>query len=105
MRLGRKVDDGRRPVSLQQACDKLGIADVAVNEGMAGVVGDTREIFEIARISELVETDDRGQVVGKPGENEIGADEAGRPGHQDRLFFRTIWRAVARSDRTHLKSF
>ena len=94
VRLRGKVDDRPRPVSIQQARDKLGIADVAAHENVAGVIGDACEIVEIAGVREFVETDDRAASKAEPVENEIRADKTGRARHQDRLF-----------EGAHLRSF
>ncbi len=58
--LGREIDHGRGPVLLQHVCNKLAVANVAVNEMVTRVIHDARKIIKVARISELVETDDRG---------------------------------------------
>ena len=103
MRLGGEVDHRRRPVFPQQAHDQLGVADVAVHERVARVVGRAGEIVEIAGVSELVEADHRRARAAEPFEHEIRADKAGRAGHQDRPAVAAA-RIVDRSGRGHVKS-
>src|SRR3974390_735438 len=102
MRLGCKIDNGHGPVPLQQVFDKFDIAYVAVNKYVARAVCDARETIEVARIGELIETNDRGEVETKPIENEICPDKSRRARHQDGFFERAC--AADRSNRSHFKS-
>ena len=82
VRLGGEVDDGVG--AAQRLADDGGVADVAVHEGVAGVVLDVAQVLEVAGVGELVEVHDLDVVV--PGEHvahEVGADEPGAAGDHE----------------------
>ena len=51
---GGEVDDGGGLVPSKEAGDEVGVADVAVDEGVEGIVLDGCEVFRIAGVGELV---------------------------------------------------
>src|SRR5437667_12684374 len=64
--------------AVRDVADQLGVADVAVDEGVARIALDVLQVRRIARVGELVEVDDG--VVGARRDdvsNEVRADEAG----------------------------
>jgi hypothetical protein len=81
MALSGKVDDSAGTVFGQQSIDQCCLADVAAHENMPFIALQTGEIFQIARISELVKIDDRLVVVRQPVENKVGADKPGASGN------------------------
>jgi hypothetical protein len=80
MRLGCEVVDHRRPDLAQDLSDVITIADVALGEAVARVVGDDGQVVEVARVGQPIEDDDLGlglclqQVV-----NEVRTDETAPP--------------------------
>ncbi len=83
MRFGGKVHYGPRLVFGQQSIHQGAVTNVAMHKMMARILGKRLQVFQVARIGELVEVDDRLVMVGKPGVNEIAADESGASGGQD----------------------
>jgi hypothetical protein len=81
VRLGREMDDRLGLVEVEQARDQLMVTDVAVDEGVRGVVGDGGEIAEIAGVGQRVEIDDA-RAARDLGEHEVRADEAGAAGDE-----------------------
>ena len=78
--LGGDVEDGVRLRG--QRTDRVGIGDVALDEGepgrLLGVRLDGREVRPVARIGELVEDRDSGAVAtGQDAPDELAADEPG----------------------------
>ena len=74
--LGGKMHDRARLVLRQQLRDQLGVADVAVDEGMALVSLDSRQVAEVAGVGQLVEIDDGLVLAGQPVKDKIGAYES-----------------------------
>ena len=72
-----------RPVFAQQRSDEVAVPDVPAHEGVARVIGERRQVAEVARVGELVEIDDGIPAGREPIEHEIGADEAGAAGDED----------------------
>jgi hypothetical protein len=52
------MHDGARPVRGQQAVDQGAVADVALDEDVAGIALERREVLGIARVGQRVEIDD-----------------------------------------------
>src|SRR4029079_13734110 len=63
---------------------ELRIADDAAHELVALVPGERRQVGEVARIRELVEVHDALAGRSDSVEDEIGADETGAAGHENR---------------------
>ena len=86
MAFGREVDDGVDVVLFDGLGHFVGIADIAPNEGVAGIVADIGQVVQVGRVGEFVVDDDvvvgifRQHVV-----DEVGADEAGPAGDKDVL--------------------
>jgi hypothetical protein len=83
MGLGGKVDDGPRLMLCKELRNEFGIANIATDEGMAGIPLQGGEVLEVARISELVEINDGVVLKSDPVEDEVGTDEAGAAGNED----------------------
>ncbi len=99
MTFRRKVDDGARLMLLEQSPQKLAIAHVSLNEAVSRISSNPNQVAEIARVRELVEVDHRSLFLRDPLQDEVGTDESGPSGHQDRFFH------VRRSRRTESWSF
>src|SRR3989338_10006704 len=76
MALRREVEDGTRSMLRQQLGDQLCIANIAAHKKVARIILQRCEIFEIPRVSKLVEADDRFVMFGQPIQYEICADKA-----------------------------
>jgi hypothetical protein len=81
--LRREMDDRARPVPHQKRVDERTVEDVAVDEGVARVAVERREVLAVAGVGEGVEGDDRLAGGGDPVEHEVRADEAGAAGDED----------------------
>ena len=77
VRFGGEIDDGARLVLGEQAADKVKVADVALDEGVARVTVQANEVLAVAGVGELVEGDDGLVGLSQPVEDEIAADETG----------------------------
>ncbi len=78
VRFSREVRDSIDLVVGQERRYELAVADVSVDERVSRVAGDRRQVFEIARVGQLVERHDRQIATG--GErvaDERRANEAG----------------------------
>ncbi len=82
VRLGSEVDDG--VVAVHRLTHGITVTDVALDEGVAIVVGDVGQRREVARVGQGVEVGDP-DVVGHPERvaDEVGADEARSAGDED----------------------
>ena len=87
MRLGRKMDDRARPVFRQHRIHQRAVADVAAEKYVAGVAVQGGEVFQIARVSQLVEVNDRLARSGYPVEHEVGADKPGAAGDENHFAY------------------
>ncbi|OIQ82918.1 hypothetical protein GALL_352980 [mine drainage metagenome] len=76
MRLGGEVDDGARSVFGKQPGYQGGIGYIATHEHMPHVVAQTDEIFQVTRIGQLVEVDDRLTALPQPVQDKIASDES-----------------------------
>ena len=83
MRFRREIDNGARLVLLQQACNQVGIADVAVHKDMARVACQRGEVFPVASVGQLVQVEHGLIGPGQPVEDKIATDKTGTSGHQD----------------------
>jgi hypothetical protein len=83
VRLGSEVDDRARAVLGHQGADQVGIADVAVHEGVPRIAFDRREVREVAGVGQRVQADQRIGLGSHPLMDEVGTDEAGCAGHED----------------------
>ena len=83
MAFGGEIDHRTDAMLAQQAADEVGVLDATVDEAVALVGRQRREVPAVAGIGELVEVDDRLVASREPGEHEIGADEAGAAGNED----------------------
>ncbi len=83
MRFGREIQDGPRPVLGQQPGEQLPVADVPLDEQVARIALQRREVLQIACVGELVEVDEGLIAAGQPVEDEVGADETRAAGDQN----------------------
>jgi hypothetical protein len=82
MALRGEVDDGINAFA-EGGFDGRAIGDIASDEAVAGVLGDVREVLEIARVREAVEVDDRyGRIGFEEIADEVTADEPAATGHE-----------------------
>ena len=86
VRFGRKIDDGARLMLRKKFGGQFEIADIALNEQVAGIALQRGEVLEITSLGERVEVDDRFIGLGQPVEDEIAADEARCASDQNHLF-------------------
>ena len=82
---GGEVDEGAGPMGAEERGDQSGVADVSIDEVVAGVAAEAGEVVGIAGVGEQVEVDDGGSGGLEPLENEVGADEARAAGDQDEV--------------------
>ena len=83
VRFGGKIDDGAGLVLGKQFGDEVEVADVALDENVAGIATQAGEILEVAGVGQRVEVDDRLVGLRQPVEDEIAADETGTAGDED----------------------
>ncbi len=86
MGLGGEVDHGLGLLFREKPAHQAGVADIAMDETVAGIGGDVGQIGQIAGIGQLVQIDDAD--ISLPVQqitNEIGPDEAASPGNQQRF--------------------
>lgn len=83
MGFGGKIDDGTRLVFGKQTADEIEIANVAFDEGVAGVAFQYGEVFQIACVGQGIEVDHRFVRLGQPIENEVATNEAGTASHKN----------------------
>jgi hypothetical protein len=67
----------------QQFADKFFIANIALNEDMSFILRKRRKIRQVARVSELIQIQNRLVVAGKPVVNKITSDKAGATSNED----------------------
>ena len=66
------------PAAVDRRADGVRVADAALHEAVARVVGDGREVLQVAGVGELVVDDDLPVgVLGEHAADEGGADEPG----------------------------
>jgi hypothetical protein len=82
VRLGGEVHDGVDRRLAEQAVHQRRIADVAVHEPVPRVVGDRRQVLQVAGVGQLVERDDVGVVMGEDVTDECRADKSGPSGDE-----------------------
>ena len=83
MRLGCKVDHGTRLVLGQQGYHQCVVANVALGEGMAAVALQAGQVFQVARVGELVEVDDRLTRLCNPVQHKIRANKTCAASYQN----------------------
>ena len=83
MALGGKVDDVVEIVLCKQALHQLLIADVALHEHMAGVALHVLQVFQIARVGQLIQIDQQDlRVFFEHIVHKVGTDKTGTAGDQ-----------------------
>ena len=81
-----KVNDGPRPIALQEFLDKFTITNVTVFEGVVWVRGSLLQILQVPSVGEVVEIDDRCPLGRQPLQHKIGPDKSGSSRH----YYRTL---------------
>jgi hypothetical protein len=84
MAFGGKIDDGTRPVFGNQGGDRPGIGDVALHQAVARIVAQCGQIVRVAGVGQGVQGHHGLVAARQPVEYEVGADETGSAGDQDR---------------------
>jgi hypothetical protein len=79
--LGGEMNDRPGFVLEQERVNKLEVIDAAGNEFMARITHDTREILQIAGVSQPIQIDECAGFMLEPFQNEIGTDEACSAGY------------------------
>ena len=83
MAFGGEVGDGVDGVLAQQPIHQWPVADVALNEGMPGGIGQLAQVVQRTGIGQQVKGDDAGVRLGRQQvADEIAADETSAAGHQ-----------------------
>ena len=83
MALSSKVDDIIEIVLCKQALHQLLVADVALHEHMAGVALHVLQVFQIARIGQLIQIDQQDlRVFFEHIVHKVGTDKTGAAGDQ-----------------------
>ena len=83
MALGGKVDDIVEIVLCKQALHQLLVADVALHEHMAGVALHVLQVFQIARVGQLIQIDQQDlRVFLEHIVHKVGTDKTGTAGDQ-----------------------
>ena len=80
---GREIDDSARLMFSEQLGDEIEVVDAAFDEGVAGIAFQRGEVFQIARVGQGIEVDDRFVRLRQPVEDKVTADEAGTAGHKN----------------------
>ncbi len=79
VRFGGEVHDGARLMFGQEAADKIVVADVALDEGVAHITVQAGEVLAVAGVGELVEVDDGLLGLGQRVQDKVAADEPAPP--------------------------
>ena len=83
MALGGKVDDVVKIVLCKQALHQLLVADIALHEHMAGVALHVLQVFQIARVGQLIQIDQQDlRVFFEHIVHKVGTDKTGTAGDQ-----------------------
>ena len=83
MALGSKVDDVVEIVLCKQALHQLLVADIALHEHMAGVALHVLQVFQIARVGQLIQIDQQDlRVFFEHIVHKVGTDKTGTAGDQ-----------------------
>src|ERR1019366_6807962 len=85
MTLGRKVDDCGGLMIVKDSMHESAVVDVAAHKFVAGIADQRRQVGRIAGVGEAIEVDDRRRLLSEPLQDEVGADEPGAAGHDDRF--------------------
>lgn len=83
--LSGEVDDRAGFVLLEKARDERNVADVALDKGVGRIGLHGSEIFEVSRIGELVQIDDRAVALREPLQYEIRPDESRSTGYESTI--------------------
>jgi hypothetical protein len=95
VRLGSEMEDALDV--LQDAADKIPVADVAPDELVADVASDVVQVVEVAGVGQLVEVDDPDVgICGQEEMDEVAADESGPAGDEDGLAVQLPLRRLGR---------
>lgn len=78
-----EVQDGARAVFRQQLRHALLVADIGAHEDMARIAFQPAQVLQVARVSQLIQVDDRLIGLGQPIEDEIAANEPGSASYQN----------------------
>jgi hypothetical protein len=83
MGLGGKVDHGVHGIVREQAAHQVPVADIALDEDMAGIARQGGQGVQIAGVGQLVQVDDLDVRLPQQEVDKIAPDEAGATGNQD----------------------
>ena len=83
MAFRRKVNDGARPMLRQQLANQSRIADIATHENKLRIILEGSEVFQVARVGQLVQADDGLILPRKPVQDKIRADKSGTACNQN----------------------
>ena len=82
MGFGREVNN--HVMAREHLVKEVAVADIALHEGVAGVISHGRQVCEVARVGELVVDGDTGYLgavlAREQLAHKVGADEPGRAG-------------------------
>lgn len=85
-----EVDDGARLMLIEERGHQGLIADISVDKAIAWVGLDALQVAAIPGIGEQVEINDSRVSVGKPLQDEVGADEPRAAGNKNDVVHRKI---------------
>ncbi len=85
MRLRGEVHDRRRLVLFKQRRDQSGVVDIAVHEGVRGVLLHGRQVFRVAGVGQLVQIDDVERSLLQRFKHKVGADKTGAASNENGL--------------------
>ena len=85
VRLGGEVQDGARPVRLEDRPHRGRVGDVGLDEDEAGVALAFGKAGAVAGVGQLVHDDDAGRGLLERVADEVRADETGAAGDEDRF--------------------
>jgi len=83
VRLSREMHHRVRLHLVEDAAEFVGIANVGLEEAIAGISGDRGQIFEVTCIGELIDVGDLDGMILEGKANEAGADKARAAGDDD----------------------
>src|ERR1700690_3639364 len=81
MAFRRKIDDSARAMFGKQFANQLRVADVAAHKDVARIILERCEIFQIARIGQLIQINHSLIVLREPVEDEIRTNKACATSH------------------------
>ena len=77
-----KIYDGIRTMFRQQLPDQITIANIALHKNMLRIARNTREIFQITGVGQLVQINYRRAGDLQPSQYKVGTDKTGAAGHK-----------------------